>query len=339
LQLAPHQLIFSHLIGRSVPLLNWLSSQEGYRSISVLFSGFEDFGSSFEVYQWAQQNFGKEVEAPSALNGAIKRGNLEMVKKIWDLPEFKMCFPLSLANAHWTSSLTLEILIFLTDRGVQIHRSPWQLCGVGRCSLTIVKWVIEGMNIRNFDELIFQCIVESSPQPLDVIEYFLQTFPDIPTTALIESALELNRVDVLRHLAAKGFRITDKNSRKYRKLKMETLQFLSTFFERDQFVTLLASLPPVAGNLVDLSVDVWRYLVSYGVKPTEKDLSHALWSNSSLALDTVRYLVEEMRLPLSPPRCWEARYLRKDIVRYLQEKGIVVDDSPIRSFKLGSGLV
>jgi hypothetical protein len=84
----------------------------------------------------------------SALASCISRGDLTSLKRLEEIvdPNYSR---MVLTNAHLKSTVTVEILQYVLDRGARFKtESSWEIGAVGRTSLEVVKWLTQVKLVR-----------------------------------------------------------------------------------------------------------------------------------------------------------------------------------------------
>lgn len=74
-----------------------------------------------------------------------------------------------------------------------------------------------------------------------------------------------------------------------------------------------------------IDIHCWKLLASYGLKPTSVNALKAVHSRSHSALETTRFLLEELNCPHPEESKYHRQLMQKDVLGYLKQRGMLTD--------------
>lgn len=289
-----------------------------------------------EVIKWAHDNLSDFQYSNQLLECAVGQGNLEVAQFL--LPRTKI--PEEWKNSPQLAELALSapkdkdeaMVKFIAANGLfNTWLNPVNLAA--RKGLGLTKLIHETFGLPlTLDAFRAACQFGQK----EVLEYFHIKDEKVYafTNDLLVLALYSCQASIARWLLANGCSITSQDV-----TWDMILWILHTFRPVQTQIELLTIIADVIGtaNLRKLFVEnerklladfpcpkpMWQFFVWVGLQPGSYAVSYMIHYTKSDALETLRYLIEELHCPL-PDTIECDQFTRKDVKEYLQEKNLLL---------------
>jgi hypothetical protein len=264
-------------------------------------------------------------EHPVLLEAAISLGRLQLVKDLVQakgdalLP--KGCFEARhMQRAMQSGSIEMVKYVF-----ANAATAPPRTCEFEEAfsSDDVIVYLHETHNLDlggNVSDLV------AKMGNVKLLQYLLEKGISLEGTGVADNALAMGHAEALRWCLRRGLslslpRNTIRGLFEMEIEKMEQVIDVLLKEKKDTLIQLVTDKSPIVDRY--FTVSLWKLFISLGASPTSFSLIAAINSPSSLALETVKFLREEKEVdfPFGMPMLRET--IRRDVLRYLQEKGII----------------
>lgn len=258
-----------------------------------------------------------------------------MMEELYKLPK---CNANKLQIDSWVLSetTTLEALKLAVAHGASINHNDANLAYAGGTSITILRWLKEAHRCKFPKEIYVTAIHFGN---VEILEYLYANHADIFDAQMVFSeSICSNRMEVVKWCFSKGLKITEEFCITFAKQKLSSLPKLTeemlnllSIAPKNAMLNVLHSaeflahprLPLTLESTSLIPIHCWKFLTSIGIRPTAVSAVQAVHSPSYLALETTRFLVEELNCPLPNEKQYSPLFMRKDVIAYLSQRGLL----------------